>query len=236
MRDKGLRPLAINEYDPMDPNSGKMNMETLLTQNNTNSWSFMDEYFNKSIRRTGINLDGIDRGSDMTARQVLAEEESSNAVIKQIMENNATETKHLIDITISMMKTYISKSNKTPVDYTTTVDLKEIGYEGKKVTLGMIAELMKKESFFVRVNSRTGAIPSQIMQIAKNEYIMPYLAEGDPNRNKVVKNLFELNDIEFDEASPVAAPAQQPPQGMSPMAGTERTPIDLENTNQIMNA
>lgn len=234
MREKGLRPLAVNEYDPMDPNANRMQLETMLTQNNAQAWSFLDDYFNRSIRRAGINLDGIDRGSNMTARQVLAEEESSNAVIKQIMENNATETKHLIEITISMMKAYIKKSNKTLVDFTTTVDLKELGYEGKKITLGMVKELLNKESFFVKVNSRTGAIPSRMMQIAQNEYLLPYLQPGDPKQSKIIKNLFELSDIEFDEASPVAAQAQQAPQGTPPMPGTERVPVDIQNTELIM--
>jgi hypothetical protein len=238
LREKGLRPLATLGYDETNPNGSNLNMQTLQAPNNTQAWQIIDQYFERSIKRSGVNLDGIDRGTNVTARQVLAEEESSNAVIKQIMENNATETKHIVEVTISMMKAYIDKDNDTPVDFTTTINLEEIGMKGEKVTLGEVAEDLDVNTYFVRVNSRTGAIPSQAMLRAKYEALLPALAPEDPNRSAVVKSLFELSDLDYDVANPIANNMQQPmgQPGQMPPNPTERQAPTLDNTQNIIPA
>ena len=119
-RGLGLKPYAIHEFNPNVPNS-QMNLQPLQTQPITNEWERLFTRLERIIVRMGFQLDAVDRGSNYTATQVLAEEENSDTFVKQIMEYNASESKAIIEDTMSLMTTSIYVYNYTPINKTTIV-------------------------------------------------------------------------------------------------------------------
>ena len=232
MRAAGKKGYVAMEYDPTNPNSSSVQSQSLLTNNMANEWQMVYDSLDREIKRMGIFLDEADRGAQVTATQVLAEEESSNAFIKQMMEYNASETKHLAEVTMDCIQKFVGKKDKTPLNLTTKVDLGEgdmIRPDG--VTMGMIKDELSKHHYFVKVNARTGAIPSNIVQQAQISKTLQFTMPGTPAHAKLTHQLANLmdRDIGVDEF----APQMQAPQagGEVPVegdvTGTDRAKIDV---------
>jgi len=233
MRVQGKQAFVVNGYDPNNPNATTIQTQTITPQSALNEWQMIYDRLDREIRRLGINLDEADRGN-VTATQIIAEEESANAFVKQVMENNASETKFLVKIAMDMIKKFVSDKDETPLDLTTTI---EIGGEGKEipaVPLGLVAKELKDHNYFVRVNSRSGAIPSNVLQQAQITRVLQATPPGTPAYFKLLKQFAQLNDRDISMMDLGAQPAapQMPAQagGEVPeeamVAGTERIAVN----------
>ncbi len=229
MRTQGKKGYVAMEYDPNNPNASSVQSQALLTQSLIGEWQVIYDRLDREIRRLGINLDEADRGN-VTATQIIAEEESANAFVKQVMENNASETKFLAEITLDMIKTFVSEKDETPLDLTTTIEIGGEGVEVPAVPLGLVAKELKDHNYFVRVNSRSGAIPSNVLQQAQITRVLQATPPGTPAYFKLLKQFAGLNDRDISLADLGAAPAQ--PQ--LPVGGGEISDqMDVAETERI---
>lgn len=192
----GQKGMIAMEYGA-GANPSQVSAQTLLTQNLTNEWQLLTDRLDRELMRMGINLDEIERGSNVTASQVLAEEESANSFVKQIMEYNASETQFLVEVTMDLMKKFIRKSNKTPLNLTTRVQIDGVDIPMSSITLGGVADELKEYNYFVKVNSRSGSIPSNTMERAQVTTMLQVTPPGTPAYGKLMEDYARLNDRDF---------------------------------------
>jgi hypothetical protein len=170
----------------------------------------------------------------------MAEEESSTAFVKQILENNASETKMAIDITLDCIKKLVKKSDKTPLNLTTTIEAEGMELKMDKVTLGMVATELKDNNWFTKVNSRSGAIPSNLYLQAQISRVLPMVQPGTPVYNKFMSKMMQLNDQDITmadiEGQQAIAPQQQaggnPEEMPDAISDTERAVINPRASEQ----
>ena len=197
-RAAGQQAFVTVEYDPNNPGASQISSQALLTQSLTGEWQVMFEQLTRELNRLGINLDELDRGN-VTATQVLAEEESQNAFVKQMMEYNASEAKFAVELAMDFVKSFIRKSNKMPIH--TTVKLAPEGgapIEVPPVPLGLIAQELKDNDYFVRINARTGAVPSNVLQQAQIVRTLQATPPGTPAFFKLLEQFAHLNDRDLN--------------------------------------
>jgi hypothetical protein len=206
MRANGKKGYVSMEYDPLNPNSGRVNAEGLLTNSLINEWQIVFDRLDRELKRLGVNLDDIDRGSGITASQVLSEEESANSFVKQIMEYNASESKFAVELTMDMIRKFIKRSDKSPVQSTYKITIGNGDIRMSEVTMGMVADELRKKTYFVKVNARTGAIPSNLMKQAQATRMLQVMQPGTPGYTKAIKQFAHLNDFDFSDED-FAAPA-----------------------------
>lgn len=236
MRAAGKKGYVTNEYDTTNPGSSQISSQTLLTNNLTSEWQLIFEQLTREISRLGINLDEADRGADVTATQVLSEEEAANSFVKQVMEYNASETQFSIELTIDFVKQFVSKKNKTKLNLTTKIEIEGVEIPLDEATLGNLSSELKEANYFVKVNARTGAVPSNILQQAQISRILPLTPPGTPAFAKLQKQLADLNDRDLSMEDFAPIPQEQPQAGPGEgaiegatepgLAGTERARIN----------
>lgn len=224
MRAQGKRPFVATAYDPNSPGSSQVSANALITPSLFQEWQAMWEQFTREIQRLGINLDELDRGN-VTATQVLAEEEAQSAFVKQIMENNASEAQFAIDVTMDLIEHGVRKSDKTPLNLTTTVEVEGVEIRPDDITLGMLADELKTNHYFVKVNSRSGAIPSNIAAQTKLARVLQSVPPGSPAQLKLLRDFARLNDT--DIALEDIGLGQQPqlPQGGGDLDNLGEVPV-----------
>jgi len=193
MRQAGRRPMVALTYDENAPGTNQVSANALLTPSMFGEFQAMWEAFAREMGRLGINIDQVERGT-ATATQILAEEEASNAFVKQVMENNASESGFAIDVTLNMMETAVSKRDKTPLNLTSTIEVEGERVRPDGITLGDIQDELSKNHYFTKVNSRSGAIPSNVAQQAKLSRVLAVLPPGSPGQMKAIMQLAQLND------------------------------------------
>lgn len=236
MRAAGKKGYAVIERDPTDPNGSAVSSQSLLTQSLVSEWQMVFDQLDREIRRCGINIDELEPGASATATEILALEENSNAFVKQIMEYNASESQFMVELTMDFIKKFIGKKDKTPVDMTTqvVVDGVELDVSGM-ITMGQVADELKKNRYFVKVNSRTGAIPSNAMRRAQIANIFPAAAPGSLAQKTLIGQLAALENIDLkgEDFLPQAAPTPEGPEAgnleeVAPSAptGTDRQTIN----------
>lgn len=171
------------------------------------------------LRKCGINLHEIaEMGASPTATQIIQEEETSNAFVKQTMEYNATETEFLMNFVMDSMAEFIPKSNDYPIWATTKIRFEDVEFKPKGLTLGMVADELKKNEYFVKINSRTGNIPSGIYKMAKLRQAIAVAPQGSQAQLKLAYQMALLNDQDIKEEDFGLAPQQGvQPQGEAPM-------------------
>lgn len=229
MRAQGKRPVVALEYDPSQPNAGRIGAESLQVQSLVNEAQIMFDLIDREIKRLGINLDELESG-DVTATQILADEENANRFVKQVMEMNASEFEFIIRVVLDQIPKVIKKSDKTPLQMTTTVRVEE-GDETFEIradgfTLGQIADELRNHDYFVKVNARSGADNSKLRaaQIARVLQITP---QGSPAQFSLTKKFAEANDIDepleafggqpsAPQEIPEAIPSETDPQSFNP--------------------
>jgi len=236
----GRRGVVAMGYDPNDPNGGRVSSETLQTQSMINEWDIVLNKLNTEIRRLGINLDEADRGSNVTATQILAEEESSTSFIKQGMEYNATTTQQAVEIVIDAIKEFVEDGDLTPVHLSvaiTTVD--GLDANGAGVTMGGIAQYLRNNDTFVKVNARTGSIPSNIADQARTRTV---LASTPPNTKayfKLQEKLARYNDQDLSmedfgyESQEMQALAAAPKQTDEPAPASDTDRLTINPRTKI---
>lgn len=224
MRAVGKKGYVAMEYDPANPNSSRVTADQLLTQSLMSDWEAIYARLEDQVQKLGINLNELSHSDSTTATQIMMEEESQNALIKQIGEYNATEYKFAVQLTMDFMKKFVKKNNDTPVQLTTAVKL-EADEPGEKpmetkietITLGMVADELRKTDYFVRINARTGAIPSNMMQQAQVSRMMQVTTPGTKAFSKLQAQLAQLNDRDLAEEDFTPPQQAAPPGDMQPV-------------------
>lgn len=240
LRAAGQKALVAMEYGAGTP-ANSVSAQSLLTQNLTNEWQLLYDKLEREITRMGINLDEIQRGDNVTASQVLAEEESANSFVKQIMEYNASETQFIVEMTIDMMKKFISKNNKTVLNLSTKIKADGVDIPLSSITLGSVIDELKKNNYFVIVNSRSGAIPSNTMERAQVATLLQTTQPGTPAHFMLMEQLARLNNRDFSiqdfgggqqqpQLGPGGAPTESP---TAAPADTERAVINPYAREQV---
>jgi len=231
MRAAGKKGYVPMERDPSDPNGSTVSSQTLTTQNLFNEWQAVFDRLDKEIRRLGINIDELETTSGTTATEILALEENSSSFVKQVMEYNASESQFLVELTLDFIGQFIGKKNKGQLNLTTSIDLgggQTVRADG--FTLGMLAQEVKDNNYFVKVNARTGAIPSRALERAQLSGMLGLAAPGSPAHIKITEQLARLSDVDI----PGSEFAVQQPSGPAPEVapqtptGTDRLTVSAQ--------
>lgn len=213
MRAKGFKGYVAMEYDPNAPNQSGVKAESLLTPSLMNDWQLVYTKLEQEVKRLGINLDDVGRTGQVTATQLLQEEETSDDFVKQIMENNASEQKFTIEVCLDLIKKLVKTTDETPIN-STTVFKDESGAPVKlsEITLGALSDAIRKNNVFVQMDSRSGAIPSNLMKQTKLMRVLSSVPPGSPAWTKLMVQFAQLNDADISEGdiAPQAAPQMAP--------------------------
>jgi|TARA_R100001530_G_scaffold10633_1_gene10457 hypothetical protein len=238
MRSVGKKGYVAMEYDPNSPNSERVTSESLLTNNLFNEWQNVFDRLDGELRRLGINIDELDVAGDKTATEILALEENANAFVKQIMEYNATESKFAAKATLDMITEFVGKKDKTPLNLAVKIPLAS-GAEAQvgQITLGMISEELKVNHYWVNINSRSGAIPSNNVLRAEINSVLPFMQPGSPAWKRAVGQLSQLSnfDAQADEfllEQQVETPTGTPEEAQAPASQTDRLTINARAKEQ----
>lgn len=248
MRATGKKGYMAMEYDP-STGAYPVSANSLTTNALFNEWQVLFERLDQEIRRLGINLDDIDRNTDVTATQIMSEEENSNAFVKQVQEYNASETKFAVEVTMDFIKKFISTKDDSALNLTTKISLndgteREINKMQPEVqpTMGDVAEELREHNYFVIVNSRSGAIPSNMMEQAQVTRLLQSTQPGTPAYEQLMEEMATLNGKDLPKGSfgvPMQPQVGNPPSqgstetGSLPMSETDRMVINPRSGQQI---
>jgi hypothetical protein len=230
MRAAGKKGIVALEYDPSNPGSSRVGADALITPSTLMSeWQLVMNRLDNELTRLGIYLDDMDRGANPTASQIIAEEESANAYVKQIMEYNSSECKFLIELVMDFTAKFVKKSNDTPLNLTTSYEEADL----KGITLGALADELKKHKYFVKVNSRSGSLKSDIMQVAQLNRQLALTPPNSPAFQKLWLKSARLNDQDLGAND--FAPQQAPQEGMQEPTEEAAQPIPTETDKLEVN-
>jgi len=226
-RAAGKKPYVAIGYDPNNPNASAVSAQTLITQNLFQEWQVVYDRLDAEIKRLGIYLDEGDYANYPNQEAVAAEEENSTAFVKQTMEYNSYTTQFAVLLTMEQIKSDVSPKNTEPLNMTTAIvrDGQEIQV-GKYITMGMLAQELKNTKFFVKVNSCSGAIPSNIYQQAQVDRLLSVTPPGSAAFNRLLRQKAQLNDrdipmedFQMPQAPPAAGAGEMPaPQDLTEVA------------------
>lgn len=213
MRAQGKKGYVAMEYDPSNPATSRVTAEQLQTPAALSEWAEIYNRLDTEIQRLGINLNEASYGPNTTATQILSEEESQNAFIKQIGEYNATEEKFAVELTLDFIKKFVKKSNDTVVNMPTKVKVDGEDIKMDSITLGAVADELRKFDYFVKINARTGAVPSNTAQQAQISRLLPLAQPGTKAFGTLAVELAQLNDRDiamedFMPPSPTGSPQE----------------------------
>ncbi len=210
-RGLGLKPYAIHEFNPNNPNS-QLRLDPLQSQPITGEWERLFTRLERIITRMGFQLDAVDRGTNLTATQILAEEENADSYVKQVAENNASESQEIIEDTMELMKSTIDETDDTPINSTVTVQIPNTNQKTnlKDITLGDIVTELKSKNYFVKINARSGSIPSNLMQQAQIAKAIAITPPGTPAYYKLAVKAMKLNNQDITEEELGMPQANQP--------------------------
>jgi len=199
MRAQGKKPVVPMEYGAGGAGASQIGVQSLLTNSLANEWQMMWETFAREIARLGVNIDDLARGANVTASQVIAEEESSNAFVKQIMENNASETQELIEIIMDSVTQFVPNSSKELLQLTTRIPKADGSFAElpRGLTMGGLSEELKNGENWCYVNSRTGTIPSDLMKITQIQRQLGATAPGSPEYQELYRQMAYYNDVDL---------------------------------------
>jgi hypothetical protein len=224
-RKAGGKGFAVIEYGAGDaPGRSGVGIENFESPPITEEWERAFHRLEQQITRLGFQIDAVDQGQ-VTATQVLSQEENSDQTVKQIMEFNASESKFAVEVVLSMIKNLVKASNKTPLHITTDIEIEGKPIDVSMLTLGAIKDELKTNDYFVRINSRSGTIPSNTMKRAEIQSMLPFLVPGSKAQAKAAANMATLSNMNMQledflpQAPPQAPGAGGPPGGAPPGAG-----------------
>lgn len=234
MRIASKKAFAVFERDPNDPNGNEVTSRTLTTPNLFNEWAAVFDRLVNELRRLGINVDELDIGQQKTATEVLALEENSNSFVRQTMEYNASESQFAVELTMDMIKEFIPKSNKSKLNLTINIQKDEDEMRADFVTLGQVSDELKKNNYFVKINSKSGTIPSGVVLRAQISEMIPFAQPGSKAQVLLTRRLSELNDLDIPGEDFFAAPEPtSPPGGRIPEEAAKAVATRTTETDRL---
>jgi len=229
-RKAGGKGYAVIEYGAGDqPGRSGIGIENFESPPITQEWERAFQRLEQQITRMGIQIDAVDQGN-VTATQVLSQEENSDQMIKQVMEFNASESKFAVEVVLQMIKDLVKNSDKTPIHITHDIEINGQPIDVSQLTLGAIAHELKQNSYFVRINSRSGTIPSNTMKRAEIQSMLPFLLPGSKAQAKAASTMAGLSNLnmQMEDFMPAAPPGLPPGAGGPPGQPTGAPPSDTD--------
>jgi hypothetical protein len=223
MREAGGKGYVVSENQPGQASG--VTVEPFQTQPITNEWERAFMRLEKQIERMGFKLDMPDLGANPNEMSIMAEQEATDAPIKQIMEFNASEFENAVLFTIDAIRKFVDDEDQTPLNSLTEIESGDAKIPLRGFTLGNVAQELRMNKYFVVVNSRDGTIPSNVMQQAQITKTMSTIAPGTPAWNK-------LSISDADLQAPMQMPP--PPQGGEAPMMTETTPLNAATLKQSL--
>lgn len=207
-RTNGGKGYVVSENAP-GQGSG-VTLESFQSQPITNEWERAFQRLEQQITRLGFRLDMPDLGANPNEMSIMAEQEATDAPIKQIIEFNASEFEMAVNITMDAIRKFVPDDDQTPLNSTVDIEVGDTKIPMRGIPLGMVAQELRQNKYFVVINSRDGTMPSGVMQNAQIDKTMAKLAPGSPAWNKLSVKQARLNGQNITEAdlmAPQAAPA-----------------------------
>lgn len=198
MKAEGQTPVVAIEYDPKNPGASQVSAQALQVQSLINEAQILFDRIDLEIKRFGISLDEPEAGN-VTATQILADEENANRFVKQVMEMNATEFEFILNVVIDLFPKLIKETNKIPVQMKTIVQVGEMGetfeIRADGVTLGMISKEIKHHEYFVDINRGSGADQSKLHD-ARMMKILGITPPGTPAYFDLISKISRNNGVD----------------------------------------
>lgn len=203
-------------------------VESFQSQPITNEWERAFTRLEQQITRLGFRLDMPDLGANPNEMSIMAEQEAIDAPIKQIMEFNASEYEFAVNITMEAIRKFVDDDDMTPINSTVDIEMGDIKTPMRGIPLGWVANELRENKYFVEINSRSGTIPSNVMEQTQIGKTMQTLAPGSPAWLKMSKKMAQLNGQNIS-VEDMGMPAPQPMPGEVPQGGemaTETSPVN----------
>jgi len=227
MRQAGGRGWVVSD----NPAGGSgVTVESFQTQPITNEWERAFTRLERQIERLGFHLDSPDLGANPNEMSIMADQEATDAPIKQIIEFNTTAFEEIWLFTMDAIRKFIPDDDMTPINSMVDIEVGGSQMPMRTFPLGWVAEELRKNKYFVVVNSRDGTVPSGVMQKAEVNQAMMNLPPGSPAWNKLAVKRAKLNnqDVKLEDLSMMpAAPA--PVSGSGSPVPTETTPVTAQS-------
>lgn len=228
MRSQGKKGFITTEYDPTMPGANGINVTPFMAQADMNTWTAMWERLDRELKRFGINLDATEYSTNPNQMEIMAKDNEQTKLAKQVMEWNASESQFAVEVTMEMIKKFVKSSDKTPLNLTTMIKAEGVEFRPDQMTLGMVADELRKRHYFVKVNSRSGALPSNMMKQAQLNALMPFAQPGSQAFRSLTQQNAALNDVDlkgedFEVPMPTGGAPVTPEQGQ--VAQTDKLPL-----------
>lgn len=228
MRSQGKKGFITTEYDPSNPGSNAVGVNSLIAQSDFNSWTAMWERLDRELKRFGVFLDSTEYSANPNQMEIMARDNELTKLAKQIMEWNASESQFAVEVTIEMIKKFVKKNDKTPLNITSSINAEGVDIRPDDITLGMLADELRSRHYFVKVNARSGAIPSNLMKLTQIDQILPAAQPGSLAWKSLIRDKAAINDIEItgDDLLLPMAPNAPEAQATTPATSqTEKLPL-----------
>lgn len=227
-RVNGQRPIIPVGYDSLD--ASQVGITSLVSAQNVDEINQFADRLILEFKRLGLYVDE-NFDPNITATQILAEDENSVMAVKQMMEYNASEQDFFLRVVLSCLETMVKTNNETPLDLTTTIyDDEGSPIDTSTITLGMVADEVRKAYFFPKVNRRSGAVAPRL-RTEQLSRAMPFASPGSKAQLKLLAGLNDINDIDI-RPSDFFEPSGAIPQGVSPeIAQASGSPTDRMTIN-----
>lgn len=217
MRDAGGKGFVVSENLP-GQGSG-VTIEQFQTAPITGEWERAFTRLERQIERMGFRVDMPDLGANPNQMSIMAAQEATDEPIKQIIEFNASTFEDAIKFTMDAIRKFVPDDDQTPLNSMVDLDIGDAKIPMRSMSLGMVAQELRANKYFVIVNSRDGTIPSGTMKQAQITQTISAFASGTPAFNKLAIEQAKLNgyNIKLEDLS-MPAP-QIPPNVMPPESG-----------------
>jgi hypothetical protein len=245
MRQAGKKAYVVSQYGAGNtPNP--VTATSLSTQSLWQEWQSLYDTITREIGRLGIGLDEADRSGQgqITAFQIRAEEAAATGFIEQIGEYNSKEAEFAVDVTMQMIAENIADDDDTPLDLTTSYSLNNedaqalanangkefkpllepMKVKGKDITLGMIAQELRRYNYFCKANKRSGVVFSQIYKQAQAQAVLQYAQPGSKAYLGAASIIAQTNDMDFNEED-FGMPQAQPSPVQTPTSPNPESPL-----------
>lgn len=209
LKANGRRAFITIDYDRDTESPNDIKMDTLQTTSLTNDWIQMKDQLDREYNRMGIFLDAVS-GEVKTAKQIAYEEDRQNDFVRQTMEQFAPEQKMAIEMVIQFIKDFVPKGDKTPLNLTTKIEVDGQEIPASSITLGMVADELRKHHYFVKMNSNSGVVPSNTLRQIQTTRALQVATPGSNLDAKLRSAFVKFNDIDASPKDFLPSEGQQP--------------------------
>lgn len=194
----------------------------------TGEWERAFSRLEKQIERLGFRLDMPDLGANPNEMSIMAAQEATDEPIKQVMQFNASTFEDAINFTMDAIRKFVADDDQTPLNSVVDIEIGDAKMPLRGISLGLVAQELRANKYFVIVNQRDGTIPSGTMQNAQFDKSMSKLMPGTPAYNKLAVKQAKLNgqNITEEDLMPPQAPQGAPQGGAEGEIPTETSPVN----------